>query len=483
MKTRTKTIILLLTIALTLFSSVAFSSPAVSEANSAPRETIGYDSSGVIVKTENSPIVVDKEDLTFHIYSADRFIPVQEYVRRGIVTAEYTFRNPTNLTVETRCLFPFGFVPYDESQTEADNEYFKVKTNGKDLDKTIRHTYKADPFAKFDLEEDLRYFSDDFIADDTLSTDLTVYEYVLDVKGANGKLPTYVMFSDNVKNFKYIVADNYVKYEKNGDLMELVAWQDGLKGGQLTLAFVGEDVTDIESKFSFFDDKWKSVGGSVVKGKKVEYNFKDYALKFRPAGSEVSDVDWYNATIALIKSRTSTVFQKWEHSLSTCLFRWYDYTLTFAPEETLVNTVSAPLYPSATRNYVPPVYSYTYLLSPAAGWADFNNLTIRIYTDMYLLRGETRKSVTNPDGSVNITGETVDFTKNGGIYEAYFEKLPDGDLTLFICASEKPERYKPPLGKVTKIIITLSTGIGLIVIATIILVVTVKKQKTKGKKR
>ena len=102
---------------------------------------------------------------------------------------------------------------------------------------------------------------------------------------------------------------------------------------------------------------------------------------------------------------------------------------------------------------------------------------------MYLLRGETRKSVTNPDGSVNITGETVDFTKNGGIYEAYFEKLPDGDLTLFICASEKPEMYKPPLGKVTKIIITLSTGIGLIVIGTIILVVTVKKQKTKGKKK
>lgn len=104
--------------ALTLFSSVVFSPPAVSEANSAPRETKGYDSSGVIVKTENSPRV-DKEDLTFHIYSADRFIPVQEYDRRGIVTAEYTFRNPTNLTVETRCLFPFGFVPYDESQTEA----------------------------------------------------------------------------------------------------------------------------------------------------------------------------------------------------------------------------------------------------------------------------------------------------------------------------------------------------------------------------
>ena len=44
---------------------------------------------------------------------------MQEYGRRGIVTAEYTFHNPTNLIVETRCLFPFGFVPYDESQTEA----------------------------------------------------------------------------------------------------------------------------------------------------------------------------------------------------------------------------------------------------------------------------------------------------------------------------------------------------------------------------
>lgn len=74
MKHRKKTIILLLIMALTLFSSVVFSPTAVSEANSAPRETKGYDSSGVIVKTENSPIVVDKEDLTFHIYSADCFI-------------------------------------------------------------------------------------------------------------------------------------------------------------------------------------------------------------------------------------------------------------------------------------------------------------------------------------------------------------------------------------------------------------------------
>ena len=53
MKHRKKTIIFLLIMALTLFSSVAFSSPAVSEANSAPRETKGYDSSGAIVKTEN----------------------------------------------------------------------------------------------------------------------------------------------------------------------------------------------------------------------------------------------------------------------------------------------------------------------------------------------------------------------------------------------------------------------------------------------
>ena len=71
MKTRKNAIILLLTMALTLFSSVAFSSPAVSEANSASIETKGYDSSGVIVKTENSPIVVDKEDLFIFIPPTD----------------------------------------------------------------------------------------------------------------------------------------------------------------------------------------------------------------------------------------------------------------------------------------------------------------------------------------------------------------------------------------------------------------------------
>lgn len=53
MKHRKKTIILFLTMALTLFSSIVFLPSAVSEANSAPRETKGYDSSGAIVKTEN----------------------------------------------------------------------------------------------------------------------------------------------------------------------------------------------------------------------------------------------------------------------------------------------------------------------------------------------------------------------------------------------------------------------------------------------
>ena len=64
--------------------------------------------------------------------------------------------------------------------------------------------------------------------------------------------------------------------------------------------------------------------------------------------------------------------------------RWYEYEITIAPKESIVNTVTAPIYPEIDLNYEPDIYSYTYLLSPASTWASFGEIEIVINTPFYI---------------------------------------------------------------------------------------------------
>lgn len=67
MKNKRKILVLSALLAAITFSGSFAPQGGVAFANSANREYYGYDSSGVIVATENCPIVVDKEDLTFDV--------------------------------------------------------------------------------------------------------------------------------------------------------------------------------------------------------------------------------------------------------------------------------------------------------------------------------------------------------------------------------------------------------------------------------
>ena len=59
----------------------------------------------------------------------------------------------------------------------------------------------------------------------------------------------------------------------------------------------------------------------------------------------------------------------------------------------MVNSVTAPIYPSINTRYTSPIYEYTYLLSPAGSFADFGSLEIRINTPFYLVNSEVEGKV------------------------------------------------------------------------------------------
>ena len=105
--------------------------------------------------------------------------------------------------------------------------------------------------------------------------------------------------------------------------------------------------------------------------------------------------------------------------------QWYEYEITVGPGERIVNTVTAPIFPSINTRYNPTIYDYTYLLSPAQTWKSFGTLEIVVNTPYYI----TESSL-----------EGFEKTEDG--YKLTLDGLPDSELTFQLCSSENPEKPK-----------------------------------------
>ena len=150
------------------------------------------------------------------------------------------------------------------------------------------------------------------------------------------------------------------------------------------------------------------------------------------------------------------------------LMRWYEYEITIAPKESIVNTVTAPIYPAIDMNYDPNIFSYTYLLSPASTWASFGELEVIINTPFFI----TENSL---DG----------FTKTEAGYTLKRNGLPSGELEFTLCTSENPTKPIKPITDYIPIEIIISFfvigGVILLVSGGIVALVIVRKKK-KAKK-
>ena len=83
--------------------------------NSAESYWEGVSASGALITDGECPLVVEHETLTFDIgeFPSSHYSSVEEFLSyNASVTAEYTFYNPSDLTVKANLLFPFGVEPY-----------------------------------------------------------------------------------------------------------------------------------------------------------------------------------------------------------------------------------------------------------------------------------------------------------------------------------------------------------------------------------
>ncbi len=471
MKTNIKMLICtFVAIAMAILSGVFIFVPqGVAAANSAMLYFEGVNSVGAIIRDEDCPIVVDREDLTFDIYKDDLRRDFRENSPSGRVSAKYTFRNPTDITAKVGLVFPFGYGPEYEFESEKDQKkYHSVKVNDEEIDKRIRYTYKPrkeeNEILQFDLGKDTQFLSDDYIENDVARKDTKLYKYVCDTNykdtsqwGINlvytGEYSGIILCDFTSTTSKEKNPDYYAGYKRCATV------QCDKDGYATFYSFEELNTSDFvclpryDATVSRFELKYAG-----------ETTFFDLAESLYDDESGIEKVDWYNALMARLCLYQSDGFA--DLSFDTdCRFRWYDYTLQFAPNQTIVNEVVAPLYPTINAEVSPNVYKYTYLLSPAKTWASFGEFHLRINTDLQ---------------TQNVS--VGEMERQNDYYEYTCQGLPDGELTFdiyAISASVPNDSESQSRAVIAGIAIGLAV---MIVLSTLIVFIVIASKKHKEKK-
>ena len=450
-------------------------------ANSAQRHWNGTSGTGTLVKDKDCPLEVDKELLTFDVqeFPKNYYNSTEEFLAyTGKVTAEYTFRNPADYTVTAALVFPFGNLPHygeyiydpptDKHIAVSDTEKYGVKVNGKLIKATVRHTLKniGTPFS---LDEDMPKLTDGYISDSFFRPDLPVWvqHYSVEGVGAENQAATaaFVLREDPSKT-------RVLWEEKNG----IATLKDGIRisgwtktGDTLTVYIFGEPPKD-GIAWSLYENGAckKKIDGTITLKCSEQMTFRDFVFREYDNNSGISESDWYNAQVAFLNDGSKDWMYGgiYTEKSSFSLMRWYEYTLTLEPGQTLTNTVTAPLYPAIDAGYTPSIYTYSYLLSPAKTWAQFGELKIVVNTPYYMTE--------NNQSSFSGTEKGYELTMPG---------LPEKELTFTLSESEHPRPPKLSLPFHPVFLFAGFAGFVLIGGGVIAVVLIIKRKKNRGKEQ
>ncbi len=357
---------------------------------------------------------------------------------------------------------------------------YSVKKNGKEIQKSIRHSYKY-RYSDFDLETDAELLIDGYVEDEFYSPDLKLFKRVYRVSEEAAQNAVFT-FSLKPSEKRSIISDAKTITSKYGTSV----YAGRIKDGYFTVYFLGEDRENFDLNVQVY--KTADAGDtdrietSIIPYQCTETTFGEFVDRGRTESNayEVSQEDWYNAVIySVYLSGGSGLLSPYSFNVKDELFRWYEYELDFGAGETVTNEVVAPLYPSVNFYYEPSKYTFTYLLSPAKTWKSFENLTVKINTDMFLT------DLNSLSGTVvSSAAKALEKTETG--YEASFDKLPDGELVFTLCASENPEYYydHPSELDIFLLIVFIAILLGLLMILAIpvtgvVLVVIYNKNRKK----
>lgn len=406
-------------------------------ANSAQMDWTGTTATGAIITEETCPIIVENEILTFDIqeFPKQYYQNAQDYLSySGKVTAEYTFFNPAEYTVNAVLLFPFGTIPdygylrntdTGELLLGSDTEKYNVTINGTPAEKTLRHTLSLFG-SQFEFDKDMALLHDTYMMDDFYSPDMPVTQYTyvprnVDTEAYDAATAAFTLKADPSKT--KVLLENQSGGKVLDDGVQLDCW---VTDGLFVVNVLGESLTQMPD-WKFYENGAceKEIDGTMELTNTKVITLKDFVLSEYNEKSGVLEQDWYNAMLEAMKcfewSHGAINGSEFLFNFSDQFMRWYEYAITLGPGETVVNTVTAPIYPSFHTNYEPPIYEYLYLLSPAQSWKQFGALDIIVNTPYHMTEDSIGKFRTTEDG-----------------YRCHLETLPNSELSFTLCSESNP---------------------------------------------
>lgn len=460
-----------------LFAAVFHLFPMGVWANSAMKEWNGTDASGVAITDKYCPVTVKHEKLTFNLpafpdYYYSDASELNNY--RASVTARYEFYNPKDYEVTAALAFPFGAFPdYVDSGNEdfyspATLDRYGVKLNGEYADAVIRHTYFDKYGENFEITEQLARLRSDF--SEMLDCTVTAYTYkVTDTVG-----DCYASFKvGGIGEGRYLITDTYQDYYSvHKDEVGVGIYIDEAKGRDgFTVYIVGDPLDGAVDPRLFENSRELEEAQGTVTLKYTEtVSLYELAMTNHDPEGSITEIDRFNAVV-------DCMLTNWERlgriisvtdimSIDTSLMRWYTYEMTVPAEGTVVNEVTAPIYPDIDGGMEPSVYTYTYLLSPARSWAGFGPLDIEIITPYYLIECDIFPK----------------FEKTESGYATSLNGLPSGELKFTLSSDPSPKREITPYTLLGIGIYAVIIGAAVAVPAAVVTVTVIlvkKRRKTR----
>lgn len=444
--------------------------PALASANSAKRAFCGVSSNGAIVTTQNCPVQVNAERLTFNINSFPQFYSEQEDYNANVI-AEYDFYNPEDYNANMQLVFPFGYKPEYIYDDYNDTNKYGIYVNDVEVERTVRATYSA---SHFNLSNDLPKILDTPALLKCYDQNAVVYVYNLSLScNTTDSSNCFVDFTldDSIVLVRTTSCPSFPT--KQGARVLNMNFRNSL-----TVYSVGEPLNDSFFHAQFYVSKYdkkqwitEDVRGNCTVTSRSEITLNNLLCSFYNEELGISITDYYNAVVDYISNRNYAVTYNSLDIHQDLLF-WYQYDITVPAKQTVTNKVIAPLYPDVNKYYTPPMYTYTYLLSPASSFASFSNLDITVHTDFYLISSR----IYNDDRDSDIS-----FTKTENGYSYHFNSLPFGDLQFQVCEFPEPE-YDNGMGLLWILLLALAIPFLFIIVVIIVVVVAVVTQKRKTQK-
>lgn len=426
-----------------IFSAVLFFSVSMSAfANSGPSSWRGSNATGMAAIDENCPLEVKKEVLNFEInqfprdhYSDRTAEELEKYNDR--FTANYTFYNPKDYDVTATLAFPLGALPeYVDIQTDfSDSEKYNVTVNGTAVEKEIKFTRMKNIY-DFDFSEELPKLVEGYMEDDFYHPDMAVTKYVIEPQ---------VEFSPEMKNVDIsfiwnsekhsetkIIPVNFSGYgTKDGKTIEI---SGRMREKEKFILYVIGQPLDEMPHFEFYNDKEKIDCEVEITSSRMTFSqlIIEHTANLNIYDS-MTETEIYNITLTYLKQSEDFYNMKgildlnwwWPAFNDGNIMAWFLYDITVPAGQTVENSVTALLWPGIELNYSPYKYEYTYLLSPAQGWAGFDEIEININTPYQILE-------INKEGFMK--------TETGYSYKG--DGLPEGELVFTVSESENPVKEK-----------------------------------------